>query len=534
MSNIKLLDCTLRDGGYYNAWDFDLSLIEDYLRSMDAISIDYVEIGFRSLIADGFKGACAFSTDHFIRSIHVPKGMKIGVMVNAKELLAHTDNMENILECMFTHANQSPVSLIRVACHFNEFKKALPAVHWLKKHGYEVGFNLMQIADRSPEEIKIIAAEASHYPLDVLYFADSMGSLNPEKTANVIRALREGWKGPLGIHTHDNMNFALANTMTAIEEGVTWVDGTVTGMGRGPGNAKTEYLVNEIEPYRKKTPNNLPLLTLIKEHFTPLLKKYGWGTNLYYYLSGQYSIHPTYIQEMISDSRYEEEDFLTVIDYLRSQGGRKFNIHTLEAARHFYNKKPKGKWKPVDSLLQKEILIIGSGPTSTRHKKAIEEYIQKKKPYTIVLNTRTNIASHLVDARAVCHPIRVLSETKEDKFSQPLIMPLSMLENQVSLSFQSDYFYDFGLCVNENCFAFYDTYAVLPNSLALSYALAVAASGKAKQISLVGFDGYGAGDPRTDEVNKTLKKFLEAEGAPTVRALTPTEYSIPQTSIYAY
>ena len=71
-----LLDCTLRDGGYYNAWDFDLELISDYLQAMANLPADYIELGFRSLNNNGFKGGCAYTSDSFIRQFNIPDGMK--------------------------------------------------------------------------------------------------------------------------------------------------------------------------------------------------------------------------------------------------------------------------------------------------------------------------------------------------------------------------------------------------------------------------------------------------------------------------
>ena len=140
----------------------------------------------------------------------------------------------DVLERLFTQpATVSPVDIVRFACHFHEFPKALPAAAWLKDRGYEVGFNLMQIAECSPKQIKELTSMASDWPLDVLYFADSMGSMFPDDISRMVGWLREGWQGELGIHTHDNMGMALANTLRARAEGVSWLDATVTGMGRG-------------------------------------------------------------------------------------------------------------------------------------------------------------------------------------------------------------------------------------------------------------------------------------------------------------
>jgi 4-hydroxy 2-oxovalerate aldolase len=535
MNKIKLLDCTLRDGGYYNSWDFDISLIQDYLKAMEEISVDFVELGLRGFNKDGFKGACAYTTDNYIKSLVIPEGLKIAVMVNASDLVKYPDGIETALSKLFVPASDSPVNLVRIACHVHEFEQVLPASSWLKNQGYMVGINLMQIADRSDEEIKDLAFAASSYPLDVLYFADSLGSLSPEDTARIIRIIRQVWHGPLGIHTHDNMGFALANSLRAVEEGVLWIDGTVTGMGRGPGNAKTEYLAIELEEHRTVAVNITPLMKLIGGYFKPLQHQCGWGTNTFYYLAGKFGIHPTYIQEMLSDSRYIEEDILAVIEYLKSEGGKKFNINTLEAARNFYSGNPTGTWKPADVISGREVLIIGTGPSIVKHRHALEDYIGSKRPYVIALNTQSHISSELIDIRAACHPVRILADSSvHTTLPQPLVIPASMLSDNIKNAFHGKSLLDFGISIQENTFMFEANFCVLPNSLVFSYALAIATSGKASRILLAGFDGYGADDPRTSEVNNLLGKFTHVPTTPPVISITPTQYKISTSSVYAF
>ncbi|MDR7079573.1 4-hydroxy 2-oxovalerate aldolase [Neobacillus niacini] len=535
MKNIMLLDCTLRDGGYYNSWDFDVSIIEKYLIAMNEISVDFVELGLRGFNKDGFKGACAYTTDNFIQSLEVPNGLKLGVMVNASDLVRYPNGIELALSELFSPASESPISLVRVACHVHEFENALPAAIWLKNQGYIVGFNLMQIADRSVEEIKSLASVANEYPLDVLYFADSLGSLNLEQTSNIIKVMREEWQGPLGIHTHDNMGYALANSMRAVEEGVTWIDGTVTGMGRGPGNAKTEYLAIELESARQASINITPLIQLIEDYFKPKQHECGWGTNTFYYLAGKFGIHPTYIQEMIRDPRYNEVDILAVIEHLKSEGGKSFNINALEAARNFYSGDPIGTWDPSSVIFDKEVLIIGTGPSVVKHRKALEEYIRNKRPYVIALNTQSHILSELIDIRAACHPVRILADCSvHATLPHPLVIPASMLSDNINKAFRGKELLDFGISIQENTFMFESNYCVLPNSLVLAYVLAIATSGKASRILLAGFDGYGLDDPRTSEVDNLLYNFMKVETTPSVVAITPTEYKIPCSSVYAF
>lgn len=530
---MQILDCTLRDGGYYNGWDFPLDLTNQYLEAMQASGVSIVELGLRSLINKGFKGASAYTTDSYLDTLTIPSELKVAVMINASELIGDTP-LDEVLEKLFPlNSDDSRVEVVRIASHVHEFIKALPACRWLKERGYIVGFNLMQIADRSQGEVESLALEASKYSIDALYFADSMGSMDPNQTSTIISWLRKYWHGAMGIHTHDNMGLALQNTLQAIADGVTWLDATVTGMGRGPGNARTEELAIEIAENKKQKIDMVPLMGIIKEYFQPLKNECGWGSNPYYYLSGKYGIHPTYIQEMLSDSRYSEEDILAAISHLKVEGGKKFSANTLDASRHFYKGSGKGKWKPESTLSGKEILILGAGPGVAAHKLAIERFIKSRKPVVIALNTQSSVSQDLIDFRVACHPVRLLADCSTHvNLEQSLITPASMLPKDVLKSLDGKELLDFGLTIKDDAFECGPSCAVLPNSLVISYALAISSSGNAKRILLAGFDGYGADDPRSKEMQDTLDLFCKTQNID-LMSVTPTTYRIPTSSIYA-
>lgn len=534
MSPLTLLDCTLRDGGYYNAWDFSPSLIEEYLLAMKAARVDVVELGFRFLKNQGFKGPCAYTTDDFLESLYIPPGMTVGVMMNGADLCTDIGCF-GALERLFPRpAAETPVELVRFACHFRELPKALPAAGWLAERGYRIGFNLMQVADRTREEVTDLSRMARDWPIEVLYFADSMGSMTPEDTARIIGWLRENWDGPLGIHTHDNMGLALSNTLRAVTEGASWLDATVTGMGRGPGNARTEELAIEAESLRGGGANFVPLMTLIRRRFGPMKTQYGWGTNPYYYLAGKYGIHPTYIQEMLVDARYDEEDIFAMIDHLRAEGGQKFSFDTLDGARHFYHGEPRGSWKPAEVMAGREVLILGTGPGVAAHRPALEAYIRRTRPLVIALNTQAAIASDLIDLRIACHPVRLLADAETHaRLPQPLITPASMLPEGLRAQLGDKELLDFGLGIEPGRFAFHEEHCIAPISLVLAYALAVATSGQAARTLLAGFDGYPAGDPRNDEVEAMLAAFAASKQGERLASITPTSFkSLPASSLY--
>ena len=532
---MKFLDCTLRDGGYYNAWDFGPELVSDYLSAMLPAGVDVVELGFRFLKNSGFKGPCAFTTDAFLQSLAIPEGLSVGVMINGADLCTDI-GFELALERLFpAPAGESPVELVRMACHFGELPQAFRSAEWLTSRGYRVGINLMQIAERTDEEIRGLSEQAADSPIEVLYFADSMGSMTPDDTSRIVGLLGQSWSGQLGIHTHDNMGLALANTLRAQAEGVEWLDSTVTGMGRGPGNARTEELAIEVAALRGERINLVPLMALIRKHFGPMREQFGWGSNPYYYLAGKYGIHPTYIQEMLGDARYDEEDILSVIDHLRAEGGKNFSFNTLDGARHFFKGPARGAWSPSDLMKGREVLILGAGPGVENHRAALESYIRRSRPLVLALNTQSSIISDLIDVRIACHPVRLLADAEtHSRLPQPLITPVSMLPETVRAELGDKDLLDFGLGIEPGRFEFHETHCIAPNSLVLAYALAVATCGDAARILMAGFDGYSAGDPRNDEVEAMFAAFSASGAAERLISVTPTRYKgLPACSIYA-
>lgn len=533
MSTLKLLDCTMRDGGYYNAWDFDKDIINEYLKAMSDLSIDYVELGLRSFKENGYNGPCAYTTENFLNNLNIPSDINIGVMVNASELIAYKDGVIPALQQLFVHKKDSPVSLVRIACHTDEFEQALEGTQWLKDQGYIVGYNLMQIANKSDEEIEVLAKMASNYPLDILYFADSLGGLIPKDVSKIVNTIRKYWKGEMGIHAHDNLGNALSNSLQSIEDGVTWIDSTVTGMGRGPGNVKTEYIVLAVEDYRSVNYDITSLMTLIDHYFKPEQVKYGWGTNTYYYLAGKYGIHPTYIQEMLSDSRFENADILSVIEFLKLQSSHKYSKSILEVARKFYLGNIVGTWNPKDEIFNKQVLILGTGPGISKYKDVIEEYIKLANPFVIALNTQDIIENELINARAACHPTRLMADIKMHlTLPQPLITPYSMLSSEIQTELEQKEIKDFGISCDLDEFIFNENYCNIPKILVVAYVLAVANSGDASEILLAGFDGYAGEDSRNEEMNNLFEKYFKHPSAVKVKAITPTKYNLKKGSIF--
>ena len=525
MSKIIHLDCTLRDGGYYNNWEFDIDLINEYLNALENINIDYVEIGFRIIEKFKDKGPNAYSSENFLRKLKIPKKIKIGIMVNASDLINSNTKIDLLIKKNFIEKKKSVIKLIRLACHFHELEKIKIFSKKLKKLGYQIGINLMQISEKKKEEIIKAAEIINKIKPKVLYFADSLGSLNSKETINLIKILRKKWKGDLGIHTHDNMQNALKNSLEALENGVKWIDTTVTGMGRGPGNTKTEIAILEFEKKFKKKINIIPLLDFIENRFKKLQIKYSWGTNAYYYLAGLWGIHPSFIQEMIRVG-FSSNQILKNLNDLKKIGGHQFSKDLINRDEQFYEGKSEGTWTPYNLLNGKDILILGSGPNLIKEKNKVEKFIKKNKPIVFLLNNKTNIDKKLINYRLACHTMRILLDCKHyNKINSPIIMPYQRFSDRIKKELKNLNILNFGIEVKKNIFKFNSNSCIIPNSLAFSYALAIGNSSKANKIYLAGFDGYEKNDTKKYQMDNTIHTYKKNSSLKLL-SITSTKYKI--------
>lgn len=528
-----ILDCTLRDGGYYNNWDFDRSLVESYLSAMASSHIGVVEIGFRMTPRSGFHGPYAFCKDTFLASLSIPAGIKVAVMVNASDILSGQHDALEAISHLFSASDDSPVDLVRVACHGHEVSPALPICDWLHRKGYSVALNIMQASDKTDAQLNEYAKSAAQHNIDILYLADSFGSMTPDDISRSIDCIKNHWDGPVGVHTHDNMGLALQNTLTAMQSGATWADCTVLGMGRGPGNTKTELLVIESGFHGTLTGKLSDLFSLAENRFKPMQSQFKWGPNPYYYLAGKHSIHPTFVQKMLADTRFGGTEVIAVIDHLREVGGKRFDASALDTGRQIYKSSTSGDWAPSSSMQGRTVLLIGPGPNVHRHLSALTEFINVHRPFVMALNLHLSVDETLIDVRVASHPYRILADADlYTRFRQPIIMPKAQVNELFSLNIRNEQVFDFGLTVEADTFSFEKTRATTPNTLVAAYGLAICASGKARNILLAGFDGFPAGDPRADEMNSTLSLFSENPSAPPVTAITQTSYNVPIESVY--
>lgn len=533
-NKITLLDCTFRDGGYYNQWDFDGGLVRAYLSAMEASGIEIVEIGFRLTPQREFLGAFAYSTDDFLATLNLPKSLTVAVMVNAKELLAFPQGERAAVDALFKPRDRSPVAMVRVAAHFAEAGRCEPIVRRLKELGYRVGFNLMQAAGKPRSELSSIAAAVKGWDaVEVLYFADSLGNMDLKMVGDIVDALREGWGGPLGIHAHNNMGQALANSVAAVEAGVTWVDGTIAGMGRGAGNVNTEYLLLEFGRRGWTGHSTAEVFALAMQDFEKMRRHYGWGPNLLYFLSAYYGVHPTYVQEMLGKGQYGAQHLVAAMEILRESKASLFSNRTLQAVLTAQGVE-EGSWSASGWAAGRDVLIVAPGPGAAAHRAGITSFIDRKRPIVVCLNVNAPFPADRVDVYAACHKTCIMMDAQRyAELGKPLLVPRGAVPSAIAPRLADVPLLDYGIRIEPDRFQAGERGCTLPSPLAAGYVIAAAEAGSARKIYLAGFDGYGLADPRQQEMTKLFKLVLRRPSGVALEAVTPTSYDLPRGSVYA-
>ncbi len=283
---IKVLDCTIRDGGLINNHDFDFRFMRAVYKALVLAGVDYMEIGYKNskkLFSPKEFGKWKFCDDQDIREVieGVESNTKISVMVDVDRV-----DIEDILP-----RKDSPVAMIRVASYVKDIDKAIFLVNHFADKGYETTVNIMAISRALDNELsEALEQLEKESKAKVIYIVDSFGALYQETIEFLIKKAKSIIKTKeIGIHAHNNQQLAFSNTIEAIIHDANFVDGTVYGLGRAAGNCPLELILGFL-----KNPkfDIRPVLDLISKEFIPLREKIEWGYIIPYAITGILDEHP--------------------------------------------------------------------------------------------------------------------------------------------------------------------------------------------------------------------------------------------------
>lgn len=283
---IRVLDCTIRDGGLINNHNFDMRFVKKVFRAINESGVDYIELGYKNskkLFSEDEFGIWKFCDDEVLNEVidGVEKKTKISTMVDVGRV-----DIDEIKP-----ASESPVDMIRVASYVKDVDKAIMLINHFADKGYETTINIMAISTAMDNElIESLHQLEEESKAEVVYIVDSYGNLYQESTEILIKKFKSIIKTKeVGFHAHNNLQLGFSNTIEAIIHDANYLDGTIYGIGRAAGNCPLELLLGFL-----KNPkfDIRPILDLISKEFIPLREKIEWGYIIPYAISGMFNEHP--------------------------------------------------------------------------------------------------------------------------------------------------------------------------------------------------------------------------------------------------
>jgi 4-hydroxy 2-oxovalerate aldolase len=282
---IKVLDCTIRDGGLINKWQFNDEFVRKIFNSLNNAGVDYMEMGYKSseqYFSRSDNGSWKFCTEDDLKRIVA--GCEINMKLSAMVDIGRIDSED------IHPKKDSVLDMIRVACYAKEIDKGIALAHQCLDQGYEATINLMAVSKVLERDLDEALDDLSRSDVPVIYLVDSFGALYSEQIHFLAKKYFEALPGKeLGIHAHNNQQLAFANTIEAIIAGINRIDATLYGMGRGAGNCPMELLLAFLKNPKFDV---RPLIEVIQELLIPLKAEIEWGYHLPYMITGILNEHP--------------------------------------------------------------------------------------------------------------------------------------------------------------------------------------------------------------------------------------------------
>lgn len=300
---IKVIDCTVRDGGLMNKWQFDDHFVRQVYKAVSASGIDYMEIGYlssESAFSRDEYGPWRFCAEKDLRRIigKDEKKLKLSAMADIGRI-----DFDDIPPC-----SESSLDMVRVACYVHQIDAAVDLAHHCMDKGYEATINLMAVSTVGLRDLEEGLDDLAKSRVPIIYLVDSFGAFYSEDVEHLAKKYMESLPGKtIGIHCHNNQQLGFANTISGIIAGINYLDGTLYGIGRGAGNCPMELLLSFLKNPKFKV---RPLVKAIEEVIFPWRDKIDWGYSVPYMVTGVLNQHPrTAMAQMESDQKDKVTEF---------------------------------------------------------------------------------------------------------------------------------------------------------------------------------------------------------------------------------
>lgn len=499
MSNIQILDCTLRDGGYINNWEFGEKSIKKIISKLASANIDIIECGFIDDVIEN-KNQSIFTNVEAIQEYigHKKKDVMYVGMIAVPYI-----SIEKI-----SNYNGQSIDGIRVTFHEDEIDMALEYSQQLMNKGYKVFIQPVGTTSYSDKKLLELIERVNEIQPYAFYLVDTLGIMYKNELLRLFHLLDNNLEESIvvGFHSHNNLQLSFANAQELLSvhtKRQIIIDSSVFGMGRGAGNLCTELITHYINENISYNYDVIPLLEIFDEELSEISKDSNWGYSIPYYLAATNLCHPNYASYLLNKQTISVKSISNILNQLPQKERDLYNIRLIEKLYFEYQKNQIDDTQTLQRLKslvtqQDNILIIGPGTSINEEKEKIESFINKNNSYVISVNFVPESVE--IDAAFISNAKRFPS------FEEDLVhlKNQKLVINTSNLDIKDEKFHT----VNYSDLLVQDTFILDNAGLIL---LNLLKKIEVKNVYVAGFDGYKSEQEVGNYASKDMQVSLQSK-----------------------
>jgi 4-hydroxy 2-oxovalerate aldolase len=532
MSNIILLDCTLRDGGYINDWNFGQNTLINVFERITSSGIDFIEVGF-------LDQRRKFDINHSIMPDTASVEKIYGGLDRKKTQVV---GMIDFGTCDISHiqpCSESFLDGIRVIFKKHILHEALNFCAQLKKLGYKVFTQAVSITSYNDEELLELVRCVNEVKPYAVSIVDTYGLLHKDKLFHYYEVMNEHLCPQVGIgyHSHNNFQLGYANCIELAnkhseQERMLLLDGSVFGMGKGAGNTPTELLAMYMNDNFGGNYDISQILEAADINILDIFKQTPWGYQLKYFVAASNDCHPNYVSFLLDKQTLSIKQINEILRRISEQKKLLYDQKHIEELYVDYQKfacaDEYDYARLIELLNDREILVIGPGISVMEYEEQIKKYILTHNPVVISINfipEKVNVQYiFITNAKRYVRQQSILHRLGEN-------IKTIATSNVTKSAGKFDFNLDYEKLINRN--------AIVPDNSFLMLLKVLMRIGVCS-VALAGLDGYSSdrktnyyssemeyqqARQKSEEINKDVNKFLaEIKNKLSFKFITETLY----------
>lgn len=490
MKQVKLLDCTLRDGGYVNDWNFGHDNMVNIFERLISAGVDILEIGFlderrpfdknRTIMPD------TASADRLFGSLDKKNTMLVGMIDYG------TCAIENLSPC-----SESCLDGIRVIFKKHIMREALAFCTQVKALGYQVFVQAVSITSYSDRELLDLIDLVNALNPYALSMVDTYGLLHQSSLLHYFEILDHNLNPEIaiGYHSHNNFQMAYANSMEMLSKPVNrtvLVDASLYGMGKSAGNLPAELISMHMNLHYGKFYDTSQMLEAIDINIMPFFEKSPWGYSLFFYIAASNNCHPNYVKFLMDKHTLSLKSLNVILGQIEPEKKLMYDKDCIENLYLNYQNMECRDEEDLKRLSEewagRPLLLLGPGKNMELQRDRIDRYIEKHHPVLIAVNYIPEDIPvdyvFLSNSRRYVQLATRLLELKTEQEGNPASVRVIATSNVTNTNGSFDYTLNYSSLIDREA-------EIIDNSFVMLVNVLVKAG--VSQAACAGFDGYSVG-----------------------------------------